>query len=148
VNGSTASSGSNAEQEVKSTLLKFLAAFENGEIALMEEFFAEDALTFPRVIMSNDIVYEIDASRFKRVAGMDPQMKQVVREWREQHSGPPYVSLQPRDLDIKMFSDSALVTFHIERDKVLSRRTFVMAYRNGCWKIVHVHASNVAGSGR
>ena len=140
-----AASDSDAEQEVRATLLKFLAAFENGDVERMEKFFTEDALTFPRVIASNNGDGEIDASAYKRIAGMDPQMKQAVREWREQRPGPPYVSLQPRDLDIKIFSDAALITFHIERDNVLSRRTFVMAYRNGCWKIVHIHASNVAG---
>ena len=127
--------------------MKFLAAFENGDIERMEEFFAEDALTFPRIIMSNDGDRTIDAFAYKRIKGMDPQMKQVVREWREQRPGPPYVSLQPRDLEIKMFSDAALLTFHIERENELSRRTFVMASRNGCWKIVHLHASNVVGSG-
>lgn len=140
-----AASDSDAEQEVRTTLLKFLAAFENGDIERMEEFFTEDALTFPRIIASNDGERKIDVSAYKRIAGMDPQMKQAVREWREQRPDPPYASLQPRDLDIKIFTDAALLTFHIERDNVLSRRTFVMAYRNGCWKIVHVHASNVAG---
>jgi ketosteroid isomerase-like protein len=70
VNGCTAGN-SNAEQEVRATLFSFLAAFENGDIEFMEEFFADDAL---------------------------------------------------------------------------SRRTFVLVYQDGSWKIVHLHASNVLGS--
>jgi ketosteroid isomerase-like protein len=145
VNGCTAGN-SNAEQEVRATLFKFLAAFENGDIEFMEEFFADDALTFPRVIMSNEHDTGIRTSDYERVMGIDPQMRMAVREWREKLPGPPYITLQPEDLNIKMYSDVALVTFHLKHDNALSRRTFVLVYQDGSWKIVHLHASNVLGS--
>jgi len=56
------------------------------------------------------------------------------------------MTLEPRDLEVQMFADAALVTFHLENGRSLSRRTFVLSKESGLWKIVHLHASNVVGS--
>ncbi len=134
------------EQEVKAVLTTFLRAFENGDIDFMEASFAENSVTFPRAIMSEEVDSPIRASDYKRVKGLDPQMRQLIAGWREGAVSPPYMSLEPKDLEVLLFTDAALVTFHLENGESLSRRTFVLAKEQDAWKIVHLHASNVVGS--
>ena len=134
------------EEDVKAALTTFVRAFENGDLDVMEASFAENSSTFPRAIMSNDVTSPIRASEYRRVKGLDPQMRQLIAGWREGAVSPPYMSLEPKDLEMLLFTDAALVTFHLERDESLSRRTFVLAKEQDEWKIVHLRASNVVGS--
>jgi hypothetical protein len=134
------------QQEVMATLTTFIQAFENGNLDVMEAAFADNAVTFPRAIMSNEVRSPIRTSDYRRVRGLDPQMRQLIARWREGSTDPPYMTLEPKDLEVQMFTDAALVTFHLENGKSLSRRTFVMSKERGFWKIVHLHASNVVGS--
>ena len=48
------------------------------------------------------------------------------------------------DLDVRVSGDMALATFHLLTDGELGRRTFVMTREGDDWKILHVHASNIA----
>ena len=58
-----------------------------------------------------------------------------------------YLNIEPADLEIRIFGDAALATFHlVGNDKRLGRRTFVLALIDDAWKIVHLHASNVYGA--
>jgi ketosteroid isomerase-like protein len=132
-------------EEVEAVLTDFLRVFENGEIDAMEAAFA-DATVFPRAIMGGESAGRIQVAAFRRARGIDPQMREVVALWRASRSDPPYVRLEPRDLAIELFGDAALATFHLENGPSLSRRTFVLAQRDGVWRIVHLHASNVIGS--
>ena len=136
----------NDEHEIVSVLSEFIRAFENGDLERMETYFAEDALTFPRAIMSSDTESPIDSSEYRRVIGIDPQMKQLISRFSEAGAEPPYMELTPEDLEVQMFSNAAVVSFHLEDGASLSRRTFVLARREGQWRIVHLHASNVVGS--
>ncbi len=144
---STTQQTENAQQEVMSVLEIFLHAFENGDLEAMEAIFADDATDFPCAIMSNTNISPIDYEGYKRVNGLDPQMRQLISIWHAGSNEPPYLSLEPRGLEIMMFSDAALVTFHLIDGDTLSRRSIVLAKRTGEWKIVHLHASNVASSG-
>ena len=56
------------------------------------------------------------------------------------------VRLVPQELLIQIFDDAAVVTFHIERDGVLRRRTIVFVKKEG-WRIVHLHAFSVKVNG-
>lgn len=136
----------NDEQEILSVLTAFVRAFENGDLEQMETYFAEDALTFPRAIMSNDANTPINSSEYRRVIGIDPQMQQLISRFSESGLEPPYMKLNPVDLEVQMLSDAAVVSFHLEDGASLSRRTFVLARQEGEWRIVHLHASNVVGS--
>jgi len=53
------------------------------------------------------------------------------------------MTLEPRDVVIQIFDTVAIVTFHLLSDARLARRTFVFIRKNGDWKIIHIHASNV-----
>ena len=143
---STTKQSDSDQQEVMAVLTNFVQAFENGDLATMEASFAEDATDFPRAIMSNDLNSQILMSDYMRVRGIDPQMKQLVSMWQTSDEQPPFITLEPLNLEIKMFGDAALVTFHLIDGNALSRRSFVLAKRAGAWKIVHLHASNVVSS--
>lgn len=139
-------SNTNQENEVMSALDKFLRAFENGNFVLMEALMTEGAYIFPRTIMSNEEKKSIDNSKYKRIIGLDPQMKQVINGLRESGEKPPYMKLEPKDLKVTMLKEAAIVTFHLENGQSLSRRTIVLSKEEGRWKIIHIHPSNVVNS--
>jgi ketosteroid isomerase-like protein len=62
--------------------------------------------------------------------------------WRVERTGPPYLNIQPKDLQIQRLGDAAIVTFHLEHDpNTLARRTIVLCRTPAGWKIAHLHAS-------
>ena len=134
------------ERAVRETLATFIQAFENGDLEVMEASFGESALTFPRAIMSGELQSPIRNSEYRRVRGIDPQMRMLIAGWHEGGSSAPFMSLEPKDLEVQMFTDAAVVSFHLEDGRALSRRTFVLAREEGSWKIIHLHASNVVSS--
>jgi hypothetical protein len=56
------------------------------------------------------------------------------------------MDLQPRDLRIQILTtDVAIATFHLDdRPGVLNRSTLVLQRFKSSWKIVDIHASEVA----
>ena len=134
------------EKEVMAALNKFLRAFENGDFETMEASMTDDAYIFPRAIMSNDSLGPIDNANYRRINGLDPQMKQVINGLLESGKQPPYMKLEPKDLKITMLKDAAIVTFHLENGKSLSRRSLVLSKYYNVWKIIHLHPSNVVSS--
>ena len=60
-------------------------------------------------------------------------------------ASPPYMSLKPLDLRVeKLSEDVAVVTFHLVDSGLVNRRTLVFKREMNGWKIVHIHASNIA----
>ena len=136
---------SDDKDEVTAALTRFLRAFENGELEVMEAAFASDATSFPRARVSYEAAPDLRAADYHRTRGMGPQMRELVVGFRASDAEPPYMRLEPKDLEIIVFTDAALATFHLEGNNRVSRRTFVLAKRESVWKIVHLHASNVEG---
>ena len=122
--------------EVRETLSKFIQAFDNLDWDRFRDFFADDATIFyPRDVPSR-------ATGRKEV---EAQFKKVFEQIRGNRTKPPYTDIQPRNLAIQMFGDVAVATFHLDdRPGVLNRRTIVLHKSAGEWKIVHIHASEVA----
>ena len=56
------------------------------------------------------------------------------------------MDLQPKDLQIQLAGDQvAIATFHLDdRPGFLNRRTIVLQKIERTWKIIHIHASEVA----
>ena len=135
-----------AEDEVLEALESFIAAFENGDIEAMESSFANNAVTFPRSIMAHEYDQDIDVSKYRRVRGIDPQMRELIDSLKRSGRERPYLDIEPVDLEIQIIGDAAVATFHLVGGARLGRRTFVLALIDGAWKIVHLHASNVYGS--
>jgi ketosteroid isomerase-like protein len=54
------------------------------------------------------------------------------------------MDVQPRDMEIQLFGNIAITTFHLDdRAGFLNRRTIILNKTKGGWKIVHLHASEV-----
>ena len=55
------------------------------------------------------------------------------------------MDIQPKDMQIQVFGDIAIATFHLDdRAGFLNRRTIVLHQTTTGRKIVHLHASEVA----
>jgi len=54
----------------------------------------------------------------------------------------------PKEMKIQLYGNLAIATFHLEdRGGFLNRRTIVLSRTDKGWKIVHLHASEVAVAG-
>ena len=128
------------EKEVRDTLAKFIVAFDNLDWEQFRSFFADDATVFyPRAV----------AERAAGRPALEANFKKVFDGIRGTQSHPPYMHIEPRDLQLQMFGDIAVVTFHLDdRPGMLNRRTIVLQKTASGWKIVHLHASEVAVSSR
>lgn len=135
--------GSTDEAAVRAALDAFIAAFEQGDTAAMRASFTSDAVSFPRSIMGGQRGGPIDLEAYRRTEGIDPQMLAVIEARRRDGNGRPSLSVEPRDVDIRVYGKAALATFHLCEDPSLGRRTFVLVKDPEGWKIVHMHASNV-----
>jgi ketosteroid isomerase-like protein len=114
----------------------FIAAFNNLEWEKFSRSFSDDATVF------------FPFSQVPRRAGGRTEVEFVFKsffdEMRKRKSGPPYQNITPKDVDIRMLKDAAIVTFHLGEDNPLGRRTVVFQKQKGEWLIVHLHASIIS----
>lgn len=124
-----------AASEVRAAAGKFLVAFDNLDWEPFKAAWAASPSVFfpfpdtPRRIDGKAEVERVFAAFFKDV--------------RATTSGPPYLHLNPKELQVQVFGDSALVTFMLIREHRISRRSLLFVREAGEWKLVHMHASNV-----
>jgi len=77
-------------------------------------------------------------------AEFERTFKTVFEQIRDGRATAPYMDIQPKDMDIQMFGDIAIATFHLDdRPAFLNRRTIVLSKSATGWKIVHLHASEI-----
>lgn len=132
------SQASSPEAEVQATLARFVTAFDNLDWDTFRLSFDDQATVFyPRAFP-------------ERANGRDEfekTFKIVFEQIRNGRSAPPFMAIRPLNMKIQMFGDTAIVTFHLD-DRVgfLNRRTIVLHKTGAGWKIVHLHASEVAVS--
>src|SRR5437016_1357310 len=122
--------------EVQAALNIFVQAFDNLDWEKFRACFADNATVFhPRQF-----------SRRVEGTGVDDTFKQVFVRIKGDKSSPPYMDLQPKDLRIQFAgNDVAIATFHLDdRPGLINRRTVVLQKIKGNWKIIHIHASEVA----
>jgi len=124
------------ESEVQSTLATFVKAFDNLDWETFRESFEDDATVFyPRAT----------PDRASGRAEFEQTFKKVFEQIRAGRTNGPYMDIQPRKLKIQMLGDVAIVSFHLDdRPGFVNRRTIVLHRRTSGWKIVHLHASEVA----
>jgi ketosteroid isomerase-like protein len=124
------------ESEVRNTLADFIQAFDNLDWNKFRSFFADDATVFyprefPRRAQGRDEFEKLFHKVFER-----------IRAGRTQG---PYMDIQPRDLNLQISGDIVIATFHLDdRPGFLNRRTIVLKKQNSAWRIIHLHASEVA----
>ena len=131
-----AGSPGSAEAEVRKTLSHFIQAFDNLDWDRFRASFADDATVFyPREFPNRANGREEYERTFRKVFDR-------IRAGRTQG---PFMDIQPRDLDLQIAGNIAIVTFHLDdRPGFLNRRTVVLQKQPSGWKIIHLHASEVA----
>ena len=121
--------------EVEQVMKAFLVPFSNQVVADFIDYFADDAVVFfpsaqfaPMRVEGKENIARTFASVFKPGRPLPP-------------GGRPLI--QPQDLKIQQFGDTAIVTFHLGSDTTRGRRTFVLRRVDARWRIVHLHASTI-----
>ena len=125
------------EAEVRAALAKFVQVFDNLDWEAFRICFADNATVFhPRQF----------ARRAEGRAGVEETFKQVFARIKGDKTSPPYMDLRPKDLQIQFAGNEvAIATFHLDDHAgFLNRRTIVLQKIGGTWKIIHIHASEVA----
>jgi ketosteroid isomerase-like protein len=125
-----------AEAEVRDTLAKFIRAFDDLDWERFRLAFDDNATVFyPRAV----------PQRANGRAEFEKQFKTVFQQIRGDKQAPPYMDIQPREMRLQLFGDVAIATFHLDdRAGFVNRRTIVLNKTQKGWKIVHLHASEVA----
>jgi ketosteroid isomerase-like protein len=122
-----------SSDDIEQVMKAFLIPFSNGNVAEFMEFFADDAVVFfPSVNFA--------AMRVEGKANIGRTFEKVFKPRPEAATGR---LIQPQDLKVQPFGDSAVVTFHLGSDSVRGRRTFVLQRIDSKWRIVHLHASTM-----
>ena len=124
------------ESEVRDALAKFVSAFDNLDWEAFRSTFDDGATVFyPRAFP-------------ERANGREEFEKifiTVFQQIRGGRTAAPYMDIQPKDLSLQLFGDIAVATFQLDdRPGFLNRRTIVLHKTRLGWKIVHLHASEVA----
>lgn len=123
---------------VADVLKRFLTAFENLEWVPFRAAFSDSATIFhPAPEM---------AERVTGPRGIDSTFRAVFADIRAHATGgPPYQRLVPDNLRIQPLGPGlVLVTFQLRNAERLGRRTVIFRHENGGWRILHLHASNIA----
>lgn len=131
------SQSSPSSSDLKTALARFVTAFDNLDWESFRQSFEDNATVFyPRAI----------PARAHGRTEFEHAFKKVFEQIRGNRTSPPYMDIQPKDLLIQDAGDGvAIVTFHLtDRPGLLNRRTMVWRRTHGVWKIVHLHASEVA----
>ena len=131
-----ASPTAEGEAEVRKTLAEFIQAFDNLDWDRFRNAFADDACVFyPR-----EFPHRADGR-----AEFEKFFQRVFDHIRGNKTAPPYMDIQPKDLRVQMAGTVAVISFHLDdRPGFLNRRTVVLQKQAGGWKIIHLHASEVA----
>lgn len=125
---------------VETAARSFIVAFNNLDMPAFLNCFADDATVFhPPAVPPRTFPTRVQGRR--EIERTFQVLFDLMRAGSGK-SGPPYQDLQPRDLLIQQFDDSAVLTFHLGTAARTSRRTFVFRRTGSEWKIVHLHASS------
>ena len=124
------------ENEVRTALAQFIHAFENLDWKGFRAAFDDNATVFyPRAFPERPL----GALNLRRRSRSSSSRSELERRCR------PTCDIEPRGLTIQVLGDTAIATFHLdERAGFLNRRTIVLHKTTAGWKIIHLHASEVA----
>ncbi|THF84976.1 DUF4440 domain-containing protein [Deinococcus sp. KSM4-11] len=119
---------------------RFLAAFAALDMPAFRRCFAPDATMFHPDSPETGSRARVDG-RVQIARSFGP----VFDAARRAVAGPPYVTVEARDVRVQRLGSAAVVTFIFDRPaRSVGRRTVVFEERAGVWLIVHLHASNTA----
>lgn len=130
------SSADSDSPDVQKAVEAFIEAFNNLDWERFRVGFTDDATVFfpfPQV-----------PRRATGRAEVEAVFKRFFDAGRKQKPNPPYLNIQPKDVKIQRLQDAAIVTFHLEGEEAVGRRTLVFQKQGGKWLIAHLSASSVA----
>ncbi len=122
--------------DVQKAVDAFIEAFNNLDWEKFRLGFTDDATVFfpfPQV-----------PRRANGRAEVEAVFKRFFDAARKQKPSPPYLNIEPKDVKIQRLTDAAIVTFHLEGDDAVGRRTVVFQKQGERWLIAHLSASSVA----
>jgi ketosteroid isomerase-like protein len=129
-----------SRKEVEEAFNGFISAFNNLEWDKFQTALADEITVFNPEIPEAPTVNRLDGKQ-----AVEDSFKGVFAASRQQLKGPPYLHIVPKRVRIQMLVDTAIVTFEFDREgNSMGRRTLVFHREVNGWKIVHIHASNVA----
>jgi ketosteroid isomerase-like protein len=123
---------------VQETFERFIAAFSSVDWEPFHASFSEDITFFFPFLHGRWVPYRAEGRKAVE-AVFEPFFKRL----RDEDGDAAHISIVPKDVRIQMLNDVAIVTFHLEDERGLGRRTIVLQRQGGSWLIVHVHASIV-----
>jgi len=125
-----------AESQVRAALTRFVQAFDDLDWETFRLAFDDNATVFyPRAF----------PERANGRAEFEKAFRTVFEQIRSGKTAAPYMDIQPREMKIQLFGNVAIATFHLDdRAGFVNRRTIVLNKSETGWKIVHLHASEVA----
>lgn len=111
----------------------FVTAFNTLDWPTFKAYFMQDATIFyPTWYQSNRVTEQID---------IEVAWTNIFPEF-EDPNNQRILKIDPKDLHIQLYGQTAIVTFHLGKEvNNLSRRTLVMIKEKKRWKIAHLHAS-------
>jgi uncharacterized protein (TIGR02246 family) len=127
--------GTTSRDRVMETVQTFIRANETASLELILGTFDDAATVF------------FPGGQAQRANG-NTEIREAFAALFKPRSGP--ITITPRDVNIQMLGDLAIVTAHLSdlpttplrEPMTFSRRTFVLRQVGGRWLIVHLHASN------
>ncbi len=109
----------------------FIQAFNNLKWETFNSFFADDATMF---------YPQVDNAR--RLNGKKEIEDALLPDFTDTSIKASNIS--PEDIRVQINRRTAIVTFHLEHEKRLGRYSIIWVRRKRAWKILHLHASDIA----
>jgi ketosteroid isomerase-like protein len=129
-------------EAVEAVTTQYLEALNTAELDALLAAFLPGATAFVPQPTAPD--------RLEGLAGLRGVFEPFFARVRASGSGPRYMNLVARDVQINLLGDVAVVTFHLGElpppgsgAAMFSRRTLVVARDDDRWGILHLHASQV-----
>ena len=123
-----------AQDEIEQMLSHFVKSLNNLELeSFMENFTDHATVFFPR-----------NSFPVERVEGREAIKKEFETFFnglRQRRPGPPFLDIVPKDREIDVYNQMAVVSFHFEFGGEFQRRTIILEKQNNKWLINHIHAS-------
>ena len=125
-----------AAQDVQAAAAAFVEAFNNLDWEKFRLGFSDDATVF--------FPFPQFPRRASGRAEVEAIFKRFFDEARKRKAAPPYLNIEPKEMQTQVLGDAAVVTFHLGEGDTAGRRTLVFQKRQGRWLIAHLHASSLA----
>lgn len=121
-------------EDIREAAAAFLSAFDNLEWERFSSFIAQDATVF--------MPWPNIPKRLNGKAEIESVFRPFFESMLPEKVEPPYLNLNPLDLEAKSIGNVGFVTFHLLEDDHFGRRTLIFEKKQGAWQLVHLHASN------